>query len=165
MPRVYVSLGSNIDREHNLRAAIQALREKFGTLAVSTVYESRAVGFDGDNFYNAVAAFDTELDIPSTLAALSAIEESLGRVRGAAKFAPRTIDLDLLLYGDVVMDDGRVRLPREEIERYAFVLRPLAELAPDAMHPARAVTFRALWNTFSKNAAELWPVSNFRHRS
>ena len=159
MARVYVSIGSNIEREVNIRAAVQALRESFGTLTLSSVYENRPIGFEGENFYNLVAAFDTDESPEAVTAILHDIERQLGRKRGPSRFCSRTIDLDLLLYNDLIREHAALRLPRHEIDEYACVLRPLAELAPEARHPRSGETFAALWARFDKAAQPLTPVA------
>ena len=158
MARVYVSLGSNIERERHIRAALDALEGRYGRLEVSQVYESEAVGFEGDPFYNLVVAFDTDEDPVALDQALHAIEAANGRDRKAPKFSARTLDLDLLLYGDAVVDSGRLQLPRDEITRYAFVLLPLAEIAGEARHPLSGESYRALWAGFDAGDQRLWPV-------
>jgi len=102
MPRVWVSIGSNQARERSIRGAVQALRERFGELTLSQVYESEAVGFEGHPFYNLVAGFDTGETVGELNAAFRQIEDAFGRVRGPDKFSPRTLDIDLLTYGDLV---------------------------------------------------------------
>lgn len=159
MPRAWVSLGSNVDRERAIQAAVQRLRRGFGELILSPVYESAAVGFEGEPFYNLVVGFDTEQSVAVLCGELAALEIALGRVRGPEKFAPRTLDADLLLYGDWVIREGGCRLPREEILRYAFVLRPLAEVAGDQCHPVLGRPFRALWAEFPQAEQPLKPVA------
>lgn len=159
MSRVYLSLGSNIDAEHNLRAGMQDLRAHYGALQVSTVYESEAVGFDGDNFLNFVVGLDTDEDVHTLQANMNAIEQAHGRVRGAEKFSSRTLDIDILLYDDLVINEDGLHLPRDEIEKYAFVLQPLAELAPALRHPVSGKTYGELWQAFDKNQARQQPVA------
>ncbi|MFQ5488121.1 MAG: 2-amino-4-hydroxy-6-hydroxymethyldihydropteridine diphosphokinase [Gammaproteobacteria bacterium] len=159
MPRVYVSIGSNIEREANIRAAVQGLRERYGGLVLSSVYESEAVGFKGEDFYNLVAAFDSEEAVSEIGDFLRGLEQRRGRRRGGARFASRTLDMDLLLYGDQVLEEGRIRLPRDEITACAFVLCPLAEIAGSERHPVSGLCYEALWREFDKRGQRLAPVS------
>lgn len=150
MARVYVSIGSNIDKESNIRSAIAVLRQKFGRLVVSTVYQTEAVGFDGEDFHNLVVGFDTQRT-PTTVAdVLRGIENDHRRDRDENRFGPRTLDLDLLLYDDLVVDQNGLQLPRDEITRYAFVLCPLAEIAGDLRHPRSGKPLRELWEDFMR---------------
>lgn len=159
MERVYLSVGSNVERERNVPAGLRALGERFGPLGVSTVYECPAVGFAGDDFYNLVVAFDSDEPVREVHAAIHAIEDRFGRDRQARKFSPRTLDIDLLLYGDRILRDGRLVLPRPEIDRVAFVLAPLAELAGNRPHPVHGEPFTALWARFDGiGAGELVPL-------
>lgn len=148
MPRVWVSIGSNIDREANIRGGIAALRELFGELVVSPVYEAEAIGFDGDAFLNLVAGFHSELPPARLHGLMRAIEARFGRERSGEKFSSRTLDLDVLTYGDQVTDEGGKQLPRDEILRYAFVLAPLADVAGDESHPQSGMTYAELWQSF-----------------
>lgn len=159
MPRVYVSIGSNIDREHNIRGAIRALREAYGPLTLSRVYESAAEGFEGGNFYNLVAAFDTEEPPRAVNARLARIEHAHGRTRRAGRYGSRTLDIDLLLYDDRVLHEDGMNVPRDEIEKYAFVLRPLAEIAPRQRHPLTGARFEEMWHRFDDRAQTLKPVT------
>ncbi len=158
MARVYISIGSNIEREQNIRAAVQALRDRFGALTLSQVYENQPIGFEGENFYNLVAAFDTDKPPEAVSAILHDIEQRRGRKRGPSRFTSRTIDLDLLLYNDLIREQVTLHLPRREIDEYACVLRPLAELAPEARHPRSGETFATLWARFDQTAQPLTPV-------
>ena len=158
MPKVFVGIGSNVDRECKVRAGVAELRRQFGELQLSSVYESDAVGFEGEPFYNLVAAFDTEKSIEQVSADLRRIEEQHGRMRGDARYSPRTLDIDLLLYGEVVTRSEAYHVPRDEIPRYAFVLRPLAEMAPGLRHPQTGDTFASLWAAFDKSRQKLHAI-------
>lgn len=162
MAKVYISIGSNINREHNVRAAVADLRELFGELVLSTVYESAAFGFEGDPFFNLVVGFDAE-DIRQVTQTLRDIEQAHGRQRGDKKFASRTLDLDLLLFGDLDLHDKGIDVPRDEITRYAFVLGPLAEIAPEQQHPTLNKTYHHIWQDFLKqhprDARSIVPVA------
>ena len=158
MAKIYISLGSNIDRDHNTRAGIRALRQRFGELELSSVYESEAVGFDGDAFYNMVIACEVDEDVHSVNRALAEIEDAHGRDRSGPRFSSRTLDLDLLLYDDLVLDEKGLRLPREEILKNAFVLWPLAEIAPGLVHPVAGKTYAELWDGFDKSKETLSPI-------
>ena len=160
MAQVYVSVGSTIDRVRNISAALQGLTERYGELQLSSVYESDAVGFDSEPFYNLVLGYTTDQSPQTVQAELHRIEDSLGRLRTGALSA-RTLDLDLLLYDDLVMSDGKLVLPREDITRYAFVLGPLAEIAATARHPVSGVTYADMWAAFDDSKQPLtrvdWP--------
>lgn len=158
MTRAYIGIGSNIDREASIRGGVARLREVFGPLLLSTVYESPAFGFQGDNFYNLVAGFDTDLGPGELERELHAIEHGLGRERGQPRYASRTLDLDLLLYGDLVRHDDEVNVPREDVRKFAFVLRPLAEIAGELRHPETGQTLEAMWAVFDQPDQALWPV-------
>jgi len=155
--RVFISLGSNIEPQRYLKAALSELSYHFGELTLSSVYDSEAVGFDGSNFLNMVVAVDTSLSISEVVSLFKSIERNHGRLVGAKKFAPRTLDLDLLLYDDVVTQ-APVELPRAEITKNAFVLWPMAEVAPDLLHPVLEQSYQALWDEYDKTEQKLWPV-------
>jgi 2-amino-4-hydroxy-6-hydroxymethyldihydropteridine diphosphokinase len=148
--RGYISIGSNIDKEKHIPASLRALEQCFGTLIVSSIYESEAVGFSGDVFHNLIVGFDSDLDVKPVAKQLRQIELDNGRTRDSQKFSARTLDLDLILYGDLIISDGRLQIPRDEIERYAFVLEPLAEIAPTAIHPVSGISYGELWQKFDK---------------
>jgi len=150
MPRGYISIGSNIDRDKNIPASLQALERCFGELTVSSIYETEPVGFSGNPFYNLVVGFDSDLNVKEVARQLRQIELNHGRTRNCQKFTARTLDLDLILYGDLVLRDEQLQLPRDEIERYAFVLEPLAEIAPTLEHPVSHINYAELWDKFDK---------------
>jgi len=144
MPQVFVSIGSNIDREKNIRGAIDALAGRFGPLKLSSVYQTRAVGFEGDDFFNLVVGFESGESIGAIREELRRIEDAHGRKRdGASKFSARTLDLDLILHGNVI--DPAANLPHPDVLEYPFVLGPLAEIAPEFEHPGKRESFLALW--------------------
>ncbi len=156
--RVWLSLGSNINRQSSIKHALVDLRAEFGELVVSPIYESEAVGCAGENFYNLVVGIETALPIPDLIARLRRIEERNGRLRNADKFAPRTLDIDLLTYGDQVVELENIHLPRDEITRYAFVLLPLSEVATNEVHPLSGLSYRELWASFNEPSQKLWRV-------
>lgn len=158
MAQVYISVGSNIDPAQNIRSAIKELRSHYPQLTFSSVYESEAVGFDGDNFYNLVVGFETADDVFEVAGTLRAIEDSHARDRREPKFSSRTIDLDLLLYDDKVINSHGLNIPRDEISKNAFVLWPLAEVAADKIHPQLGQSFVEMWQDFNKESQSLWPI-------
>lgn len=155
MPQIYLSLGSNIDRERSIRRAVEQLTAEYGLLQISTVYESEAVGFEGDAFYNLVVGFESVLGWQEIQQQLRQIEEENGRERGCERFSSRTLDIDLLIYGALDLQQQGVDLPRAEIFSYAFVLRPLAEIAAEEAHPQTGQCYRALWEKFDQQSQPL----------
>jgi 2-amino-4-hydroxy-6-hydroxymethyldihydropteridine diphosphokinase len=155
---VYIAVGSNVDPERNLALASRELRRAFPAVAFSPWYRNRAVGFEGADFINFVAGFPTALSIDEVLARLHAIEALCGRPREAPRWAPRTMDLDVLLYGDLVCDTPRLKLPRPDLLKRAFMLGPLAALAPDLEHPTEKMTIGQLWQRFDRAAHPLIEV-------
>lgn len=155
MARIYVSLGSNVDRELRIREAVDALRESFGEIELSPVYDTVAVGFEGDNFLNLVAGFESSLAVEKVAAEFHDIEERLGRDRSGPRFGNRAIDLDILLYDDLILDVPGIHVPRPEILVNAFVLKPLQDIAPDFRHPQTGQSFAELWRQMAPNAPQL----------
>lgn len=158
MTRVYVSVGSNIEREHNIHSGLAVLRKRFGDLTVSSVYESNSYGFEGDNFYNLVVGFDSDGDVHSVVRALQDIEDRHGRERSGPRYSSRTLDLDLLIYDDLQLHEPGLVLPRPDILKRAFVLGPLAEIAGELEHPVAGKTYAELWDAFDKSRHTIWRV-------
>jgi len=155
MVSVYVSIGSNIDREQNIRSGLGALRAAFGELQLSSIYDSEAVGFDGAAFYNLVAGFETALPVDDLVLRLREIEDAHLRRRDGPRFSSRTLDIDLLLYDDLIIDSPDIKLPRAEILYNAFVLAPLAEIAPGLKHPVEGQDYAELWRRFDQASQHL----------
>lgn len=150
MGRAYLSLGSNIDAGRWLSAAVAELRERFGALDVSPVYRSAAVGFDGPDFLNLAVGLDSDLPPQELNDWLHALEDRHGRIRGGDRYASRTLDVDIVLYDDLVLSgEGHLELPRSEL-RHAFVLKPMADIAPDLRHPVSGQSMAELWQAFPK---------------
>ncbi len=162
MPRIYVGIGSNIDRETNIRGAVRALAEHYGPLILSPVYETRALGFEGGDFFNLVAGFDSSASSEGIKEWLLQTEARFGRRRQGDPYSSRTLDLDLLLYGDTVRHDDEMDLPHPDILRYAFVLRPLADIAPELTHPEAELTFSEIWKRFDDDKKQGMRVVDFR---
>lgn len=150
MTEAFLSIGSNIDPESHIPEAIRELELAFGTLRISSLYETAAVGFDGPHFHNLVVSFESEQPAESIALMLRKLEKKHGRTRDSQKFSSRTLDVDLILLGDTIMDEGPVKLPRPEILCYAFVLEPLAEIAPNHRHPITGASYHELWANFRK---------------
>ena len=159
MPEIFVAAGSNIRPRAHLRQAIKALAAAWPGLRISRAWSNAAVGFAGDDFINLVVAFETDEPLAKVLEHLKAIEEASGRERGAKKWAPRTLDLDLLLYGNLIGQFPGATLPRADLAERAYVLGPLAELAPQLRYPLSGETVGELWNRFDRNAHALREVS------
>ena len=155
MPEVFVAAGSNVEPERHIRQAVGELERAFPGVRFSSWYRNRAVGFDGADFINLVAGFTTALAVHPVLERLHAIEERCGRPRAAPRWAPRSMDLDVLLYGDLVCEEPGLKLPRPDLVKRAYMLGPLAELAPGVVHPTAGVTVGELWRRFDRDAHPL----------
>jgi 2-amino-4-hydroxy-6-hydroxymethyldihydropteridine diphosphokinase len=158
MAKVYLSLGSNIERYKNISAALNALAEQFGELTISPVYESVSVGFEGDNFLNLIVAMDTDMPVGILSNALREIENDNGRVRAASKFSARTLDIDILTYGtEVGVIDG-IELPRDEITKYGFVITPLVDIAANGVLPGSDKSYQTIATELNLDEKDMWPV-------
>jgi 2-amino-4-hydroxy-6-hydroxymethyldihydropteridine diphosphokinase len=162
---VLVAAGSNVEPLGNLRRALDALVVHYPTLRTSRAFRNRAVGFEGEDFVNLVIALDTDEDVHTVIERLHEAEARCGRARLAPKWAPRAIDLDILLYGDRVCEEPGLTLPRPDLVRRAYMLGPAAELEPRMRHPTLGVTLEDLWRDFPRDAHALstvdlgWPAA------
>jgi 2-amino-4-hydroxy-6-hydroxymethyldihydropteridine diphosphokinase len=148
MARVYLSLGSNQEPHRYLRSALDELRVRFGRLDVSPAYRSAAVGFDGADFINLAVGLDTDLSPNALNDWLHALEDRHGRRRDVPRYADRTLDVDIVLYDDLVAQGpGHLDIPRKEL-KHAFVLKPIADIAPDLRHPVSGRSMAELWAAF-----------------
>ncbi|SMY37869.1 2-amino-4-hydroxy-6-hydroxymethyldihydropteridine diphosphokinase [Photobacterium andalusiense] len=156
MITAYISIGSNVEREHYLPAGVAAVAKLATAWRMSRIFEAEPVGFEGDNFFNSVIEIKTSLSLVTLQQSLKEIERQLGRPDNAAKNQSRTIDLDILLYGDVI-NEASPTLPRSDLYKFAFVLWPMSELCPELVIPGQQQTIAQLWQQFSPQQS-LWPV-------
>jgi 2-amino-4-hydroxy-6-hydroxymethyldihydropteridine diphosphokinase len=159
MARVYLSLGSNQEPHRYLRAALEELREHFGGLDVSPAYRSASVGFDGADFINLAVGMNTDLSPDALNAWLHALEDRHGRRRDVPRYADRTLDVDIVLYDDLVTQGaGHLDIPRKEL-KHAFVLKPVADIAPQLRHPVSGRSMAELWAAFPAESEPLFVES------
>ncbi len=159
MPDAWVAAGSNVRPLENLRRALATLGAEFPGLQASRAFSNAPVGFEGDDFVNLVIRFPAELPLPALQERLKAVERECGREPGGPRWGPRTLDLDLLLYGDRLGRFPGAVLPHPDLTTRAWVLGPLAELAPDLVHPVLGEKFSELWRRFDQGAHPLVPVA------
>lgn len=153
MTTVLLSLGSNVQPTHYLRLAVAALHARFGPLLVSPAYRTPAVGFDGPDFVNNAVALQTELELPALDQWLHALEDAHGRDRSGPRLGDRTLDVDVVFFGDCIVEGpGQLRIPRPEL-KHAFVLKPLADIAPDFVDPLSGQTLAALWQAHPQHGS------------
>jgi 2-amino-4-hydroxy-6-hydroxymethyldihydropteridine diphosphokinase len=158
MTKVFVAAGSNVEPESNLARACGEVARHWPDATFSRAFRNQAVGFDGPDFINMVVGFETAETIDAVLAKLHAIEESCGRPRFAPKWAPRAMDLDILLFGERIGKTDKYTLPRPDLLKRAFMLGPMAELAPDVIHPVEKRSIRELWEAFDRDGHAMTPV-------
>lgn len=158
MSRVYVAAGSNVEPQKNLEHAVLELAGIFGELTVSPWYRNRAVGFAGEDFINFALGFDTTLDVHEAVLQLREVESRCGRPRNAPKWAARAMDLDILLYGALQLDEPGLKLPRPDLLVRPYMLGPLADIAPDLRHPTVGLTMAQLWGAFDPAAHQMITV-------
>ena len=147
MSTAWLGLGSNVDAENHIRAGIRELQKDFENVSLSPVYSSTAVGFEGDDFINLVARVETDMHPLALRDYLRDLEDRFGRKRGVAKFSDRTLDIDILLYDDLVLFSPKLEIPRAEIMKFAHVLKPLADLDPGLTHPIELKPMAEIWKS------------------
>ncbi len=162
MPKILLGIGSNINREENIRSGIETLSSVVRDMCVSPVYESPAFGFNGDNFFNLVVMGETERSLDELVGLLREIEFTHGREKDAAKFSSRYLDIDILIYGDKVGVFQGLELPRPEVLTQSYVLKPIVDVAPELAHPKEGKSFELLWETFSGDKRQIWQ-SDFQY--
>jgi 2-amino-4-hydroxy-6-hydroxymethyldihydropteridine diphosphokinase len=160
--QVTLSLGSNIDRFKHINAALTALENEFGEVISSPIYESEAVGFDGSAFLNSIAIIYTQKSLTNVISVLKNIEDRHGRDRTGPKFSPRTLDIDVVTYGGFHGNHEGIELPRAELFKNAFVLRPMADLLPEDSVPGLTLSYAQLWQQFDQSKQALAPVNFVR---
>jgi 2-amino-4-hydroxy-6-hydroxymethyldihydropteridine diphosphokinase len=158
MSIAYLGLGSNVDARANIDSGIRALCEAFRAVELSPAYRAPAVGFTGRDFINLVARVETDMGPLDLKRFLHALEDRHGRHRDVPKFSDRTLDIDILLYDDLYLLSPELEIPRDEILTAAHVLRPLADLAPDLLHPVCRRTIVGLWEDFPHQDTGLIPL-------
>lgn len=148
MAEIYVAAGSNVEPEKHLCRALDELEQVFGELTLSPAYRNEAVGFEGEDFINLVVRLRSDQPARQVKGQLEDIETGCGRLPNAAKWAPRTMDLDILMYDQQVSQEPGLLLPRPDLLRRAYMLKPLADIAPGLRHPTQHRTMRELWESF-----------------
>ena len=151
MSRVFLGVGSNLDRSANIAAGLESLHGGLGLMRASSAWESDSVGFRGPPFLNLVVELETGMGVGELARYLRQLEYRMGRPRDATRFSSRTLDIDILTFGDRVGAVEGVELPRRELLENAFVLAPMAELVPEALHPARRLAYGELWQQLRDN--------------
>lgn len=158
MPLLTLSLGSNQQAGHHIRVALDALQAQFGVMKLSSVFESKAVGFDGSNFLNMVVAVETTGSLSTVSTCIKALEDEHGRTRDGARFSPRTLDIDILTYGDCLGEYDGIVLPRPEITENAYVLWPMSQVCGDWRDPHSGQSYATLWRQYDRSRQSLWPI-------
>lgn len=158
MSTAWLGIGSNLNADAHIRAAIAELREQFETITLSPSYISAAVGFDGDDFINLVARVETDMSPLELRQYLRDLEDRYGRKRDVPKFSDRSLDIDILLYDDLILVSPLLEIPRAEIIKFAHVLKPLTDLDPDLVHPGERRTMSDIWDSSGLSDKDLVPI-------
>jgi len=156
--RVFVAAGSNVEPEKNLARACAEIAHTWPDAHFSRAYRNVAVGFEGPDFINLVIGFSAAQPLHSVIEKLRGIETNCGRPRYAPKWASRTMDLDVLLFGDLVEKTTEYTLPRPDLLKRPYMLGPLAEIAADVVHPTERRPIGELWAAFDRDGHQMTPV-------
>lgn len=159
MARVYVGVGSNIDKRFHVMKVLQELNCEFGELLISPIYQTTAEGFEGEDFYNLVVGLESDYTPQEMYRRLRELEALHMRIRmSQSQFISRTLDLDQLMYADCVINEKHINLPNPDILQYPFVLKPLYDIAPQLIHPVAQQSIEQLWQQFDKTDMSLQRV-------
>jgi len=161
MSTAWLGLGSNVNADENIRAGIAELQNQFENVALSPVYTSAAVGFEGDDFINLVARVETLMQPLELRQYLRDLEDRYGRKRNVPKFSDRVLDIDILLYDDLVVYSPLLEIPRSEILKFSHVLKPLADLDPELLHPSQMRTMADIWESSGLDDDDLQLLADF----
>ena len=161
MSTAWLGLGSNVNAENHIRAGIKELEEKFENVSLSPVYASTSVGFDGDDFINLVARVETDMHPLALRQYLRNFEDQHGRKRDVPKFSDRSLDIDILLYDDLVLHSPKLQIPRAEILKFSHVLKPLADMEPDLVHPTELRSMLEIWKSSGLDDSSLSLLKGF----
>ena len=162
MSIAWLGLGSNVNADTHIRAGIQELEKDFESVTLSPVYASTAVGFEGDDFINLVARVETDMHPLELRDYLRKLEDRFGRKRDVAKFSDRSLDIDILLYDDLVLLSPVLEIPRAEILKFSHVLKPLADLEPQLIHPSEQRSMSDIWNSSGMDDSCLRLLNDFK---
>ena len=158
MTQVFFGIGSNIKPEENIVLAVREIKNIFDHVIVSPVYKNKSVGFEGDDFLNLVVSCSTKMNVYEVSDFIEQVHNLSGRERKSNKYLSRTLDIDLLMFGDHIIQDSKVHIPRDDILKYSFVLKPLVDIAPESIHPITKTSFSELWDKMDKAENPLIPV-------
>ena len=158
MTEVFFGIGSNIRPEENIILAVREIKNIFEDVLVSPVYKNKSVGFEGSDFLNLVVRCSTKMSVYEVNEFIEQVHNLSGRERKSNKYLSRTLDIDLLIFGDHIIQDSRVHIPRDDILKYSFVLKPLVDIAPDSIHPITKSSFSEHWDKMDKSENPLIPV-------
>ncbi len=158
MTEVFFGIGSNINPEENITLAVREIKNIFNDVIVSPVYKNKSVGFEGCDFLNLVVSCSTKMSVYEVNDFIEQVHNLSGRERQSNKYLSRTLDIDLLMFGDDIIDDDKIHIPRDDILKYTFVLKPLVDIAPESIHPITKSSFLEHWERMDKSENPLIPV-------